>query len=64
MMSGCGHGYEHETDCPTCGPEIRERDAWMKPQGTTVRPRNRAERLALEAFLRRHPGMRAPNGDR
>lgn len=51
----CEHGDVYP-GCPTCAREGSE----VGLTDVVLRPRNRQERLALEAFLRRFPAMRAP----
>ena len=54
-LPACHHGYEYLYQCPTCSLE----PATVEPQRLpVVRPRNRAERRAVDAFLRRNPSMR------
>lgn len=55
-LPACHHGYEYLYQCPTCSKEPVD----IGPRRTpVVRPRNRAERRKLDAFLRRNPGMRS-----
>lgn len=54
-LPACHHGYEYLYQCPTCSVELRGPESQQAP---IVRPRNRAERRALDSFLRRNPNMR------
>ena len=51
---------EHDDVYPGCPACVREHNA-IGPPDVVLRPRNRAERLALDAFLRRFPAMRVPD---
>jgi hypothetical protein len=57
-LPACHHGYEYLYQCPKCCTEPDVPDPLLSPRAHVVRPRNRAERRKVDAFLRRNPGMR------
>ena len=57
-LPACHHGYEYLYQCLTCGKEPDEPDPLLAQRVPVARPRNRAERRKVDAFLRRNPGMR------